>query len=339
MSTCDFANEPYELKPPALDGLRASVEKGMLCVEGSCPRCTHYIHYVIELQPYDGTPPDPGGGGPAAKTAAPAKGMVESLGYVERLDYVEPSKALANERRFAVQCKCGYAHQGDKAGKGGCGAWLSLDAMWDEDGPAQLSAGPLLSLFEELAAEARDALAASELKRVQAAAANWKNGLAAIVALVPTLVVVKGTDTVDKLSGSDKRLVGILVVIGGVCAVVAALLALRGAYGPLARGKPTRSDDLTEPTANEVDVVISALRWTRGLTVVSVCALASAIGYAWAAPTATPANLSVTLSNKSAYCGTLVSSDTRSVELKLSDGRTEAIPLPRIAKTAFVSSC
>lgn len=307
-----------------------------LDIRGRCPRCRHDVHYVIHEH---GFGLEPAGG---ATMTIQSEENVESV----RLDDTLRAEAAdllrraspPDERDVTLHCDCGESHED---GKDGCGAWFSLHLAWqpDADGVQHVSVaqGPAISAYEEHAAEERDKLADTELERLRSAAGNWKNGLAALLALVPTLVVVKGTATADKLSNGDKAVVGILTAVGVLLAVVAALFALRAANGKLARAK-LESDDLTADREVEADRTVAALRTTWSLTLAAVVVLAVAIGWAWQAPTSEPANFSVNLIDGSTVCGTLVGADSTAVRVK-TPGGVEPIPLSKVKSVEFASSC
>jgi len=335
VSTLRYLNAPFSLTPDALRKLHAKTHLGpdgqvqTLEIDGFCPRCQHAVHYYLNQRAFGLVATDGGGGG---------AGLADREEILITLPVgAEAQEAVRAGCTFALHCNCAESHP---KGKGGCGAWLSLGATWEADGSRpELTAGPALSLLEEHAAEARDKLADSELDRVRAAAGNWKTGLGALFALIPTLVVVKGTDTVDKLSSGDKTVVGVLIAVGTVLAVIATLLALRAAFGPLRR-TATPGDDLTAARESEVDRTIGDLRLTRKLSVLGVAALAAAIAYAWAAPTApAPAYFSVGLSNGASVCGTLAGADQAAVRVQTANGETIAFSLADVKSTTFVASC
>jgi len=317
-----YDSAPFLVGGDEVDRLSLSCsDPEVLDIRGACPRCHHFVHFVIHRREF----------GPTAD--APAQTGAGLAGFVRMKVLNKAEAVLPETRQIALNCNCGETH---KDGKAGCGAWFNLGVTGK---PLRLVPGdPRLSLYEVQNAQTRDQLASTELDRVRSAAVSWKTGLAALFALIPTLVVVKGTDTVDKLSTSDKTIVGGLIAFGAALALLGTLVALRAAYGPLKRGK-VLGDDATVPLMSEVQKTVFAIRMTRWITIVGSAAIAAAIGYTWAAPAVTPSSFSVTLTDKRAFCGTLVTAGPEAVQVETSDGRTTSIPLARIAKTAFVSSC
>ncbi len=154
---------------------------------------------------------------------------------------------------------------------------------------------------------------------------------------LPTLVVVKGADTVEELS-ADKKVVGVLIVLGAAAAALAALFALRAAYGSLEH-TDTSTDDRTAPRDSDVKRTTKYLKRSRALMIIAALALAGAIAWAWQAPEKEPAKFSVTLKYGSVVCGTYAGADTSVVRVKTPDGSTTAIPLDDVKETAFTTSC
>ena len=349
MSTAiDYDTTPIVLERAHLDALEVTVDENssVIDISGPCPRCTHFVHFVIPEREFS---PDSGGGGATSAAAGPASAGItieaeEWVGAAPPAPQAPPEpharKPRRGDRSVALHCNCATTHSDQhshKPGGGGCGAWFSVTLEDQHTKRPRLDPGPELSLYEEHNADARDTLAEGELVRLRAAAAGWKTGLAALVALIPTLVVVKGTDTVDKLARFDAIVVGMLIAVGAVSAVIAALLALRAANGPLSQWKMS-SDDLRPFREHEVDQTIMYLRFARKTTVLAAASLAAAIAYAWAAPQPKP-GLSVSLANGTGFCGTLVGVNAGVMQIETKDGVTRAISTAHITSVTSVSSC
>jgi hypothetical protein len=297
-------------------------------ISGPCPHCRHFVHYVIHLREF-----------------LPEPVEAADVADAEWIHSYSVTAGAPSPRDITLNCNCASSHQGAQEAKsGGCGAWFNVRAHVVGRDVTLVLGAPNLSLYEEQNAQTRDKLASTELDRVRAASGSWKTGLAALFALIPTLVVVKGTDTIDKLANSDKIIVGALIAFGAAAAMTATMIALRAAYGPLRRGK-VLGDDLTVPAMSEVQKTIFALQVTRALTIVGSAALAAAIAYTWSsptptpAPTTTPAYFSVSLSSGASSCGKLVGADPAEVRVQTADGETIAFSLADVKSTSFVSSC
>jgi hypothetical protein len=242
-------------------------------ITGRCPRCSDDVHYVLHVREFD---PASQEGGPAA-VAAKAAGFTPSMRHPLSLGPVD----------VTLNCNCGWTHAPKPPDKGapGCGAWFALEVTVDGDTVELRASRVPITLYEQQAAQARDSLAEGELQRVRTAAGNWRTGLLALVALVPTLVVVKGTDAVQNLSSTDKLVAGSLTAFGGALALAAALVSLRAAYGPLRRKRVLGRHGTAGaiPDLNEVETTAFLIQVARVMAVVSVMALGTAIGYVWAA--------------------------------------------------------
>jgi hypothetical protein len=331
VSTIPYCSQPVALSPEALTGFKPTILTALgrpeaIDITGRCPTCHDFVHYVIHLREFLPDPAETGAGGGTAK-----------------LHPFRAKAALPRPQNVTLNCNCASSHRDGthEAKSGGCGSWFNLGVLVDGVDVALSPGSPELSLYEEQNAQTRDRLAGTELDRVRAAAASWKTGLAALFALIPTLVVVKGTDAVDKLTGSDKIIVGGLIAFGAALAMTATMIALRAAYGPLKRSK-VLGDDLTVPVMSEVQRTIFALQITRALTIVGSAALAAAIAYTWAsspAPVPTPAYFSVSLSNGTSVCGKLAGADPAAVRVQTANGETVAFSLADVKSTTFVASC
>ena len=360
--TKKYSDASVYVSKAALAKLHASVtpeegEPEWVKIEGKCPRCAHAVEYFV---PQKGWGLDGGAGGAGAASASVHTESAEAVQRVpvdddtlrKELEEFLKAHSPPGKRDVALHCNCAKQHAKDKKG---CGAWFSLHIRWNPDAEGKLhvpplTRGPEVTVRQQEAAEERDQLAQSELSRLRSAAGNWRTGLAALLVLIPTLVVVKGADSVAKLSNHDKRIVGVLIVIGAVAAVLAALFAMRAAFGPLSRSD-TGSDDLTLVRDREVGTTIAYLWWVLGLTLVAAAALAGAIGWAWQAPETAPAKFSVTLIDDGVVCGTYVGRSTtqvtvenakvkpKKIKVKTSDGSVAAIPLSKVKAAAFTSSC
>jgi hypothetical protein len=341
----DYDANPFVPEQADLDRLAVHVDPsgGWIDINGPCPRCTHFVHFVIperEFSPYAG-----GDGSPKAAVASEPNLEDAALDvqlWQQPHEHAAPHhrKPRHDDRTIVLQCNCATTHldaHSHKRVDGGCGAWFSVTLPHAKH--PKLYRGPAFSLYEENNALERGALAENELARVRNAAGGWTTGLAGLVALIPTLVVVKGTDTVDKLARSDAIVVGVLVAAGAVSAIAATLLALRAANGPLTTWRMT-SDDLRPFREEEVDKTIACLRAARWTTVFAAAALAAAIAYAWAAPTAPPpAYVSLTLSNGTSVCGTPAGADSASARVQTANGETIAYSLADVKSATFVPSC
>ena len=338
-----YRPRPIDMTPAELHTFSAgcSPEAGRverLDVTGICPQCKHDVHYVVHEHGFGFAPA-------SAPTATIETSQAPDVGDAPPDDTVAvEDRELLREQYAgwldrAFTCNCGYAHD-DKHNE--CGGFFRFRVDWQPNDAgvqqARISHSSLpLTAYDQDAAAAADAAASSELDRLRSAATSWRTGLAALLALVPTLVVVKGTETADKLSGQDKALVGIPIVVGVLLAVVAAFCAMRAAFGPLS----FRETDISDAEARDAEGrrTLSYLWATALLTVAALVALAFAIAWAWGAPTSNPAYFSVTKKDGSVVCGTLAGVTSTALRVKTSGGQVMPVQLADVDSTSFATGC
>jgi hypothetical protein len=325
----ELADLKISIKPSGL-------EPSLLLVTGKCPRCKHDVHKEIPQRVFDVT-----GDGTTANAQVGTTKPTESITVGERAiidairDYLERHPAPP-EHELVLECNCGVTHAD---GKVGCGAVWSTHLDWDESAtqPVEATLGPGIPVTAREIDEERqrDALGRTELSRLRAAAGNWRTGLAALLVLLPTLVVVKGNDTVKDLSNGYKILIGALAALGAIAAIWAAVLALRAAFGPLA-SQGWRAD-MEALRRDEADTTLSDLKWTRKLTLAALVLLGAAIGVAWAAPSSDPAYFQIVKKDTTVLCGKY-GGVGKDLKVKLTD-QTVPVPLTKVKSVAFVTSC
>lgn len=130
--------------------------------------------------------------------------------------------------------------------------------------------------------EAVRARLADELREVRSVAANWRAALAAMLALVATVSVVRGRDSVAGIGAVPRILVGVLLLAAVVSAALGAFLSSRSAFGlPKEEDAPR---DVTELIAAERARVRRAVRDLRAaivLTFVTLLLIVASVGVAW----------------------------------------------------------
>lgn len=184
-------------------------------------------------------------------------------------------------------------------------------------------------------AEELQELRRTELERVRKTAENWRTGLAGLLALIATVTVVKGRDTITDLASWAKVAVGIALLVALICAAVGGYLALRAAYGwpeqaPTSEQRKWRYQRSLE--------AVRDLRRARNLTAATLVFLVAAIGLTWYSPTDPPAFVSASYGDQEA-CGELVRSDDAELTLEIDRYNTEAIPLDQLTELSVVEAC
>jgi hypothetical protein len=174
----------------------------------------------------------------------------------------------------------------------------------------------------ELAEQSQE-LRDTELERVRKTAENWRTGLAGLLALITTVSVVKGRDTITDLALLWKVLVGVFLLLALISAAVGAYYALRSAYGwpervptgQLRKWRYQRSED-----------AVADLKKSRNLTFVTLALLALAIAATWYGPTDPPAFVNASWGEQ-AVCGELIDSNETELLIKRDEDVTREVPL------------
>jgi hypothetical protein len=178
--------------------------------------------------------------------------------------------------------------------------------MGDPSGPPQPGQGTLAEH------ELRAAAAAEQLTTTQSIAQNWKNGLAGLLALVTTILFLKGPGAVDKIDRGYAKIVAVALGVSLIVAVVATWYALRASYGVPRRVTNAEIDDaggLDAYRAHRADVALCDLRLARWLSLAAAGLFAAATVMFWFAPPAQRAftYLEVRRVHGSPLCGRLTS--------------------------------
>lgn len=184
--------------------------------------------------------------------------------------------------------------------------------------------GPAGTAETRRRAEELRSLDRAQLSLVRATAEKWRNGLAALLALITTVGVVRGSGTVEDLAQSAKIAVGVLMLLALVAAAVGTLLAMKASFGlPAERTLTGRSDELDVLRDQQALDAAHSLRSAVLLTLTALALLAGAVGVDFYGPEAKPAQnvLIVTTERTGEICGTVESSAPGSVTLKTSTGK------------------
>jgi hypothetical protein len=148
--------------------------------------------------------------------------------------------------------------------------------------------------------------AAGELKRLQTRSEKWIAGLAAIVGVLTTAVVIKGPETFTKLSDqrelwgqtfNPKEWVVGLMAVGGLLIGTGIVKAYGAAYGDPFRTDELRDrakqqniegayDDWTTAVNTAADDARDSLKWAVRFTVGGVLLLGAAVLLTWTTPEA-----------------------------------------------------
>lgn len=188
------------------------------------------------------------------------------------------------------------------------------------------------------------ALVATSLTDVRSTAEKWRTGLAALITLTTTALLIKGPENARDLSTGWRSAVTAALIAGLSLAVAGLWRALEAAAGTpeavtldaiLARHGSVKAFRIAQANA-----AITALRSARRLVMASIVLLTIGIlGWWWAPVTEDAPVLNITTGGKS-VCGEVDSADHGAIRLQVrgeADPRT--IPLSQVENLAVAASC
>jgi hypothetical protein len=190
--------------------------------------------------------------------------------------------------------------------------------------------------------EAWSLLVANQLADVRKTAENWRNGLVALIGLVATFSVIKGSNDLSGLSGWAAYSVGVLLSLTLVCAMFGAWKSLAAAYGTPSFISLEQFRALGGANGFHLDLAIKAisnLRWARRATIATVILVALAVALTWYGPRSASAILKVERKSLPDVCGKLVSSRDGNIDLKPSNAGTIGIHMTDVTAVHAVDEC
>lgn len=195
--------------------------------------------------------------------------------------------------------------------------------------------------------EAFDALAKDALPAVRSMAAAWRTGLAALITLVTTGIILKGRTDATSLALPWRIAVTLAVGAGLALAILGLWHALAAEAG--ARARLHTLDDILARYASvqayQVGQAAAAARRLQAARIVVAAALGLLLAgvlltwWAPAAPASPPAYLKVTYPGGT-VCGTLQSADGGIVRLTVAGAHQPVtIPLTTVTNLAVTPTC
>jgi hypothetical protein len=167
-----------------------------------------------------------------------------------------------------------------------------------------VDAGPPATPDDLRAAQERDRLLSTELARVRAAAAAWRNGLAGLLTALAGFSLIKGRSDIGQLAGTWAIGAGVALLVAFLTGAVGELLLIRAANGRPAIARIHRLLTRTAADHEEALAAASALRAGIALTLACSALLVTAVGLTWYGPPRIPA-LQVT-TPAGTQCGSLL---------------------------------
>jgi hypothetical protein len=198
-------------------------------------------------------------------------------------------------------------------------------------------AGPAATAEDLRSAQFRLELLNTELPRIRAEAAAWRNGLGVLLAALVGFGLIKGRSDVSTLDAAAAKAVGVLLALALVAGAVGALRLLRASFG-----KPSVVNVKSLPPAplyahSEALSSAEALRWGIRLTLACAVLLVAAVGVTWYGPPSATPQLAVDTGSAPA-CGSVTSVSGGYLVLDTSLG-PQRISLANVTSMKPVSSC
>jgi hypothetical protein len=167
--------------------------------------------------------------------------------------------------------------------------------------------------------EAWSSLVSNQLKGVRKTAENWRNGLVALIGLIATFPVIKGSSDVNGLARWAAYLVGVLLVLSLFCAVLGAWKSLAAAYGTPSVITREAFRALGGINGFRLDLATKTadnLRLAQAATILTLALLATAVGLTWYGPRSVSVIVNVERKSLPNVCGKLVSSKDGDMDIK-----------------------
>ncbi len=179
----------------------------------------------------------------------------------------------------------------------------------------------------------------TELTRVRTAAENWRNGLAALLALITTVSVVKGRAAIDQLPFRAQVAVGVALLAAVICAAAGAYLAMRAAYGmPTIQQLSGSTEELVDFERASAVKAMGELRWAVRLTFATLALLVTAIGVTWYVPPSPPAMVQIVTRDGASVCGTLQHASATDISVE-HGGQVSGVPTSALGMLRVVRGC
>jgi len=217
------------------------------------------------------------------------------------------------------------------------GGWAVAPTGTSASEPRRPKPGPPATPADLLRAQQRQELLRTELSRVRAAAAAWRNGLGVLLAALVGFGLIKGRSDVSTLAPAPEAVVGALLLLAFLAGAAGALALLRASFGQPSVVE-VRSLQPTASTTHE-EALASARRLRRGIILTLACAtfLVLAVGTTWYGPARSGQELLVVTGGEP-VCGSVKSVSGGTLILDTSTGE-RSIQLATLTGIEPVDSC
>lgn len=203
---------------------------------------------------------------------------------------------------------------------------------------SQLRPGPAATPADLRAAQRWQALLATELPRVRAHSAAWRNSLAGLLAALVGFSLIRGRSDIGQLAPSWAFGVGALLLTALIAGAIGALSLVRAASGRLGVLDTADQGLLPDLLADHVEALASLKAMRRGVVFTLLCAglLVAAVATTWYGPERQPPALKITTPS-GVVCGSVLRVSNGAVTLT---GGTEiTIRLDQVTTMQPVPSC
>jgi hypothetical protein len=182
-----------------------------------------------------------------------------------------------------------------------------------------------------------DLLRRTELPRVRAAAAQWRNGLAGLLVALIGFSLVRGRSDINELTPSGAAVVGVLLLLALLVGASGALYLLRASNGrpavvPVAELAPG-------PIAEHREAEASARALRRGIVLSLACTalLVAAVAITWYGPARARPMVEFTTDGPT-VCGSVTRIDGGSLTIQAAAGEI-VVEFSRLKALKAVDSC
>jgi len=322
----------------ALEARRSPAQNSVLVVlSGPCPHCGDPTSFGVPLIPPRTVP-----------GADPGEDLTDLEWLIGKLlkfwNWLLSIQTPATEVRaqIVMTCRCGVHHPAvpPSDDKVGCGRSWRVGLAQDLSRvlvPGVPTADEVA--FEEQIRKFND----QRVTNVRDGAEKWRTGLALLLGLITAVSLVKGKDTISGLPLQIQYVVGVLLALGLVAAAWGAWRAMRAAFGNPTLKLPITPDELQARNVADGAKALTDLAIAKWLTVISLAAVALAVGLTWylQKPPSPPAFVNVVQAKDHlSYCGELLKGDGSTMVVQKSDKNFRVYTIAKdISSFQIVDAC
>ena len=199
--------------------------------------------------------------------------------------------------------------------------------------PAEPPSVPGERASREVAEAARD-----QLKSTRATADSWQKGLAGLLGVITSILILKGSGAVDEWATWFAVLMAVLLGFAAIFGGLAAYMILDAAYGqPAAQDlEDIRRKSLYVWRYEQAAAAANKLRSGQILLILSVAIVGAVTVWSWFAPDA-PSTPAFQISDDQGNCGQLGKADNG--RLKITQDDDAVVVVQDVTKLTVVRTC